>query len=40
MKESLSSDAKDLIVSLLQADPKKRLGAYDDACEVMKHPFF
>ena len=40
MKEFFSPEAKSFIGSLLQADPKKRLGAFDDAQEIMEHPFF
>lgn len=37
----MSSDALDLIVKLLNRDPKKRLGAGpEDAEEIKKHPFF
>ena len=37
----MSSDALDLIVKLLNRDPRKRLGAGPgDAEEIKKHPFF
>ena len=32
--------AKDLIVKLLNRNPKKRLGAVGGAEEIKKHPFF
>ena len=38
---SLSEEAKNLIVSLLNRNPSKRLGAGPDgADEIKKHPFF
>lgn len=38
---SLSEEAKHLIVSLLNRNPSKRLGAGPDAAEEIKrHPFF
>lgn len=38
---SLSEEAKSLIVSLLNRNPSKRLGAgADGADEIKKHPFF
>lgn len=38
---SLSKDAKNLLVSLLNKNPNKRLGAgIRDAKEVKEHPFF
>ncbi|OMJ90631.1 hypothetical protein SteCoe_6904 [Stentor coeruleus] len=37
---SLSSEAKELIIDLLQRDPAKRLGAVRDAEEIKQHRFF
>jgi hypothetical protein len=38
---SLSEEAKNLIVSLLNRNPSKRLGAGPDGAEEIKrHPFF
>ena len=38
---SLSDEAKNLIVSLLNRNPSKRLGAGPDgADEIRRHPFF
>jgi serine/threonine protein kinase len=39
--QSMSFEARDLILNLLNRNPKKRLGAGpDDALELMKHDFF
>ena len=40
MPKSLSPEAKDLIVQLMQREPHKRLGSQRDAEEVKNHPFF
>ena len=38
---SISKQAKDLIINLLNRNPKKRLGAGPrDALEIMEHSFF
>lgn len=39
-KLGLSENVKDLIRKLLEKNPKKRLGAKDDAEEIKAHPFF
>ena len=36
----LSPDCKNLLVGLLQINPKKRLGSSRDAREIKEHPFF
>lgn len=36
----VSKEAEDLITKLLSKDPKKRLGALNDANEILEHPFF
>jgi serine/threonine protein kinase len=36
----VSSAARDLIVKLLNRNPKKRLGSINGADEIKKHPFF
>jgi len=36
----VSVNAKDLIIKLTQKDPEKRLGAKNDADEILNHPFF
>lgn len=41
MKEHFSSEARSLLSSLLERDPKKRLGSSQaDASEIMAHAFF
>ncbi|OMJ69442.1 hypothetical protein SteCoe_32837 [Stentor coeruleus] len=40
MPSYLSSEARELIIDLLQRDPAKRLGAIRDADEVKEHRFF
>jgi serine/threonine protein kinase len=40
MPAYLSPVAKDLILRLLNRNPKKRLGTYGGADEIKKHPFF
>lgn len=40
MKSFFSQEACNIILRLLEKDPDTRLGAKDDAREVMKHPFF
>lgn len=41
MKSYFSSEAQSLLKSLLERDPKKRLGySEEDALEIMRHPFF
>ncbi|CAG9320119.1 unnamed protein product [Blepharisma stoltei] len=40
LPSSLSLEAKDLIIELLQRDPSKRLGAKRDAEEIKAHKFF
>lgn len=35
-----SNDATDLITKLLNRDPKQRLGAKNDAEEILQHKFF
>mmetsp|Transcript_14130 Transcript_14130/g.26565 ORF Transcript_14130/g.26565 Transcript_14130/m.26565 type:complete len:650 (+) Transcript_14130:96-2045(+) len=37
---SLTTEAKGLLIGLLQRDPKKRLGSNQDAEEVKRHEFF
>eukprot|EP01083_Nonionella_stella_P044270 119260_1 len=37
---NLSNPVKDLIIKLLQRDPKKRLGFEQDVKEITTHPFF
>nr|AML79142.1 putative LOV domain-containing protein [Bassia scoparia] len=39
-KQAVSLHAKQLIYQLLQRDPKNRLGAYEGANEIKRHPFF
>ena len=36
----LSPVAKDIIVKLLNRNPKKRLGTFGGAEEIKRHPFF
>ena len=36
----VSDEAKDVIVKLLQKNPKKRLGSQADSLEVLSHPWF
>ncbi|XP_021716254.1 phototropin-1-like isoform X1 [Chenopodium quinoa] len=38
--KQVSLHAKQLIYQLLQKDPKSRLGAYEGANEIKRHPFF
>ncbi|CCK70579.1 protein kinase RIM15 KNAG_0E03200 [Huiozyma naganishii CBS 8797] len=38
-REVITPEAKDLIIKLLELDPKKRLGS-NGAIEIMKHPYF
>nr|AML76586.1 putative LOV domain-containing protein [Atriplex rosea] len=39
-KQQVSLHGKQLIYQLLQKDPKSRLGAYEGANEIKRHPFF
>lgn len=36
----LSKEAKNIIIALLNRNPKKRLGGIQDAEEIKKHPWF
>lgn len=38
--KSISQEAKDIIVALLNRNPEKRLGYERDAEEIKEHPFF
>lgn len=40
MPPHVSPLAKDLIIKLMNRNPKKRLGAVTGADEIRKHPFF
>jgi serum/glucocorticoid-regulated kinase 2 len=40
MPPYVSPTAKDLILKLLNRNPKKRIGTFGGADEIKKHPFF
>jgi len=40
MPSYLSLNARDIILRLLNRNPKKRLGTFGGASEIKKHPFF